>query len=258
MSYPRRILAKLKHAVQSRVPGAAPDPETATGLDLNPIYDRLTSEIIRAHVAPGTIAIDVGANVGGIVAELVSHAPSARHLAFEPIPHLAAKVRATYPSVSVHEVALAAEAGELEFHHVRDLPDYSGLRQRTYPDGVGDVELITVAVRRLDDVIAEDAAGETISLIKIDVEGAELGVLQGGRQTIETHRPLVVFEHGVGGANHYGTEPEHVWDFFAEIGFGLSTLQAFTSGGAPLTRDEMHEQYHRGTNYYFIAHPPTT
>ena len=141
MSTLRRYLGPLKRRIlRQDLPRPSFDANAA-GADLNPVYDQLTSAIIRGYVHPWTIAIDVGANIGGIVAELVEHQPRARHLAFEPIPHLADQVRTAYPSVSVHEVALSAESGgEVEFHHVRDLPDYSGLKARTYPDGVGDVE----------------------------------------------------------------------------------------------------------------------
>ena len=48
-------------------------------------------------------------------------------------------------------------------------------------------------VRRLDEVLA---AGSTppVSVMKIDVEGAELAVVRGASQTIERDRPFVVFE----------------------------------------------------------------
>ena len=36
---------------------------------------------------------------------------------------------------------------------------------------------------------------ENVDFLKIDVEGAELDVLRGGMNTIETHRPIITTEH---------------------------------------------------------------
>jgi FkbM family methyltransferase len=51
----------------------------------------------------------------------------------------------------------------------------------------------TVALRRLDDIVAE-APPERIDVIKMDVEGAELRVLHGAVATIQKYRPIILFE----------------------------------------------------------------
>ena len=43
---------------------------------------------------------------------------------------MAADLRERFPGVSVHQVALAAEPGATQFHHVVSNPGYSGILQR--------------------------------------------------------------------------------------------------------------------------------
>jgi FkbM family methyltransferase len=243
-----------RQEVEPAADGETTDPPT-TPLDvpLNAVYDELTAQIIRDVVHPGTIAIDVGAHHGDILSHMVAAAPEERHIAMEPLPDLAVGLRERFPSVSVHEVALDAEGGsEVSFHHVVSNPGYSGLRRRRYDRPHEQVELITVRTARLDDLVPADA---DVALIKIDVEGGELGVLQGGLGTIRRCRPVVVFEHGLGGSDFYGTRPETVYDLLAGAGLDVSLLQRWAGSEAALSREEFVEQYETNENYYFVAAP---
>jgi FkbM family methyltransferase len=218
----------------------------------NDQYDRWTLEVIRRVVADGDAGIDVGAHSGSILTEIVAASPSGRHFAFEPIPTLAAGLRERFPHVDVHEVALSDAPGSATFHHVTSNPSYSGLLERRYDRPNEQVELTTVEVARLDDIVPDDTP---VRFIKIDVEGAELQVLRGGARTLDRHQPVVVFELGLGASDRYGTTPAMVHRFFAEHGYAVSLLDAWLGNGKPLPLDELAEQYESAENYYFIAHP---
>jgi len=62
-----------------------------------------------------------------------------------------------------------------------------------YPEQAGLARKIRVAVRRLDDWAAENAVGVTrqVDLVKIDVQGFEDRVVQGGESTLRSTRYLV-------------------------------------------------------------------
>jgi Methyltransferase FkbM domain len=92
------------------------------------------------------------------------------------------------------------------------------LRLGTSPS---DVRQIAVQTERLDDVL-DDSYVPT--LIKIDVEGAELGVLRGAVETLHRHRPVVVFEHGLGGADLYDTHPTELFDLLDGAGMRIFDL----------------------------------
>src|SRR5438132_7880121 len=158
--------------------------------------------------------VDVGAHEGAVLAEIVRVAAAGRHIAFEPLPAFAERLRASFPTVDVRNAALGNETGERSFVSVRDQPALSGFRERTYP-GPMQRDMITVGVERLDDALP---AGYVPALIKIDVEGAEREVLEGALETIARHRPIVVFEHGKGAAPVYGTSPRGVFALLVEQG----------------------------------------
>ena len=50
---------------------------------------------------------------------------------------------------------------------------------------------LIVELKKLDDVIPTDV---TIDFIKIDVEGAELGVLKGAKNVLLKNKPIIIFE----------------------------------------------------------------
>ncbi len=69
-------------------------------------------------------------------------------------------------------------------------------------------------------------------VIKIDVEGAEQQVLEGALETLRRHRPIVIFEHGTGSAEAFGTCPGDIYQLLREQGRGcestISTVRGHT------------------------------
>lgn len=211
-------------------------------------HDALAT-VFAAALAPDSNAIDVGAHGGDVLDDLLRIAPHGHHLAFEPLPGLAAQLQRRLPQVDVRAVALSDANGTAEFAHVVDRPGWSGLRERPTPDGAAArVERITVPTQRLDDALPP---GYVPTLIKVDVEGAELQVLDGARATLATHRPLVVFEHGLGSADHYGTRPDDVHALFTATGHRIFDLQ----GGGPYDRAAFAHAFQNATRVNFLARP---
>jgi FkbM family methyltransferase len=205
---------------------------------------RLIAHSLRADAD----CIDVGAYHGDVLADILRVAPRGRHIAYEPLPHLHALLVQRFPGVDIRRAALSDRDGEADYVHVRDLPQYSGLRERTYPRPV-DREHITVATERLDDHLPEGCAP---ALVKIDVEGAECLVLAGALRTITEHRPTVVVEHGPGGSDHYGSTPAELHRLLcAEAGLRIFDLD----GDGPYSLDRLEESYATGARWNYVAHP---
>eukprot|EP01034_Spumella_vulgaris_P000242 gene242-333_t len=157
----------------------------ALGLDLtrNQQMDRLTYRIIRGHLQAGSNGIDVGCHKGEVLEWFLKFAPQGKHIGFEPIPQLFERLKTQFADTdcTFYNYALSAETGETEFVYVPEAPAYSGLKERDYDGKTVHPQRIPIQVRRLDDILPQDLR---IDLLKIDVEGGELGVLQGAIETL--------------------------------------------------------------------------
>jgi FkbM family methyltransferase len=213
-------------------------------------YDRQTLEVMRRHLREESSCIDIGANEGEILRNMTKLSPRGRHVAFEPIPHLAAKLQANFPGVAVYEAACADRSGVADFVVVENAPAYSGLRRRIYDRPDAKLSTIQVRVVRVDDLVTHP-----IALIKIDVEGGEYHALLGAERTIRTSRPVVVFEAGANGTGQYGVEPEDFTSFFDRLGYHVSTMDRWLASRPPLTKEEFVDNWYGGGDFYFIASP---
>jgi FkbM family methyltransferase len=219
-------------------------------------YDHLTEMVMQKVLTPAAVCVDVGCHVGQILRIMMRYAPQGQFLAFEPIPSLCAKLRTDFdsPNVAVYELALSDAVGISQFNLVTSNPAYSGLRKRRY-DRPNEIDTtIKVSTDTFDNVIAH-GPNQRIDFIKIDVEGAEYHVLAGAKRCLTDDKPVVVFEHGLGATDCYDKGPEEVFDLLQRCGMRVSLMQGFLLGKSSLTRAAFCDQFRRGKNYYFVAHP---
>ncbi|HZS62158.1 MAG TPA: FkbM family methyltransferase [Gemmatimonadaceae bacterium] len=151
---------------------------------------RLDPELAMARrvLRPGAGIADIGANTG-----LWTYAMGRTTAvdAFEPLPGPARVLRAlatTLPAARVHEVALSNREGEATLYvpYLNGHP-HSELARFAPPEGRYDT--VVVPMRTLDSYSLRN-----VGLLKIDVEGHELAVLEGARQTIASQRPVLLIE----------------------------------------------------------------
>jgi FkbM family methyltransferase len=192
--------------------------------------DELAIAAVLAAALPGEgTYVDVGTNRGQVLSHALRVAPAGRHLAFEPVPALVAEVRAAFPQVECRQLALGASRGRVQFCHFTRLDGWSGLRRNpSISDEQGRPEYFDVDVSTLD----EEIGSLRPKVVKIDVEGAELAVLEGARSLLAGARPLVIFEHVPETAAVYGHAPEAPWDLLAQAGYRVFSI----TGEGPFTR----------------------
>jgi FkbM family methyltransferase len=222
-------------------------------LTQNHRYDLQTKKIMRQILGPESNTIDVGCHKGEVLEWMLQLAPRGQHFGFEPIPDLFVALSDKYlgtPNCHIVEVALSDQIGRTSFNYVTTNPAYSGIRRRRYDrEGEKDTQ-IEVQLNTLDNLIDPQTR---IRLIKIDVEGAEWQVLNGAKNLILRDKPYIVFEHGLGASDIYGTKPGHIFSFFEEMGMQLSTLGGFLDRKQVLTSAAFTKLYDTSKEYYFIA-----
>lgn len=160
-------------------------------------------EFLASTVKPGQVIYDVGANVGFftlLAARLTG--PGGKVISFEPLPenllHLRRNVeRNQFRNVTIQPLALGAASEERVFH-VSERPTWGKLEKAgsARPDKY--LADIKVAVARLDDLLSKGEIPPP-DFVKIDVEGAEVEVLEGARETLARFGPILIVElHGTG------------------------------------------------------------
>jgi FkbM family methyltransferase len=135
------------------------------------------------HCAADTL-IDAGANKGQFSLAVRKLRPGARIIAFEPLPEAADTFERMFVDDSLTELmpyALAGTEGSAQFH-VADRTDSSSLLMpgegQALAFGVLAASTIDVPLKRLDQCLDISTLEHPI-LLKVDVQGGELGVFDG-------------------------------------------------------------------------------
>ena len=160
-----------------------------------------TANTLQKLVKPGDIIFDVGANIAAHTPGLAhSVGPSGRVYAFEPADFAFAKLRrnlALNPELEARThpqqpllAATPSHTAEPEIYASWPLKKDDSV----HPKHRG--RLVSTAHATVDTQSAFVARQEIVRLdfIKMDVDGHELPVLQGGRETLRRFQPLLVME----------------------------------------------------------------
>jgi FkbM family methyltransferase len=141
-------------------------------------------ELADALLGGGGVFIDIGANHGLLSFGLAGrHADKISFHLFEPNPRMLPSLQrslALYPAMqcTLNATALSDRAGQVGFLIEEE---HSGMSRVVATGGV------TVASVTLDDYL-DRAQIDVVGLVKIDVEGHELGVLRGARASLVSRR----------------------------------------------------------------------
>lgn len=152
---------------------------------------KLEKFFIQNEVDQKRVAIDVGASYGFVTEYLSQSFDEVK--SFEIVPQIrqCLEINVDYREMNNVEVFPYGLSNEEKTIDIWFNPLYTG-HSSAYMNGDINREGDTIEceVRTLDSFQFEN-----VDFLKIDVEGAELDVLRGGMNTIETHRPIITTEH---------------------------------------------------------------
>jgi FkbM family methyltransferase len=159
-------------------------------------FEGAETSCARDLVRPGTVAIDVGANVGMFTVPLaLAVGEAGRVLAIEPSPGNVARLtdnlqRNELTNVVVREIAVAEEPGEV----VLQLGVDAALHSTTIVcEDRGAGESVVVPAETLD-AVWSGAGSPEVSFLKIDTEGGEFAILHGAQHLLRTCAPPILLE----------------------------------------------------------------
>jgi FkbM family methyltransferase len=200
-------------------------------------FERLTRGLLLDALRPGDVMIDVGAHVGIVTLQAARHVGRDGHVhSVEPTPANADMLRRNVEAgelanVSVHECAAGSEPGTAVLHQMGLTHLNSLVGANPYSSESSGVE---VPVHRLDDLV-----DGRVDAIKIDVEGAELEVLEGaGRILAENPGLTLCVEWNPMWLRRAGHSPLHLLDALSDRGFA-PTLVADESRHLVVSVDEI-------------------
>lgn len=176
-------------------------------------YRSADGEFLEKVLEPGGLVVDVGANIGMISiqsAKLVG--PAGRVIAIEPNPRIISYCKKNIvlnglENITPIQTAMGSEEGSVLFN-CDDCDD----RSRVVSEGGIRVPLTTL------DKIMEREPNRKIHLLKIDVEGFELSVLEGARESLKRTQWLYI-EVESQNYSQYGKKAQDVMTILDESGF---------------------------------------
>jgi FkbM family methyltransferase len=195
--------------------------------------------IIGRHVWRGDVVCDIGANKGSFIYWLSWYVGDGRVIAFEPQPELARALANVCRAIGLGNVTVEARAVDA----------HSGIRELFIPEGhqpgaslhhrareAGRFTTLPVPVVSLDEYFDEN---DRVTLLKIDVEGAEFAVLKGAERILRQYAPLLVFE-----CENRHLSPGNVQDVFSWLA-GLGYEGSFVARGKLLPVAEFDAAVHQ-------------
>lgn len=195
--------------------------------------------------------LDIGANIGLISLALLQKFPSLQIDAFEPGSHQYSILNATIKynhlesQVKLHQLALGNYDGTADFF-AHDEKDSSG-------DGLVDtgrakfVRKFQVDIRKLD-TWWDQLGKPPVDVIKVDTEGAELFVLEGATELLNTNKPIVLLEIWPGNLDNYPYKAQDILSWLNNHNYDLETLNG------QLILPSFSDKYW-GKEFSFIARP---
>lgn len=182
------------------------------------------SRWIAKEARAGGLLVDVGANAGYFTLLWLRGGRENRAYCFEPgrrpVQYLAANLEGNRLTgrATVDRRAVGAEAGRMAFDPGHE--DQTGWGGLVPASSAATVETEVV---RLDDVFD---TSERISVLKIDVEGADTWVLEGAERLLASGAVRTVFfEHNEPRMKALGVDPGRATEFLRRFGFRVSPLR---------------------------------
>ncbi len=182
-------------------------------------HEKTLTELFKQVIKPTDVVFDIGANIG---LHTLTFARLAEYVvAFEPNPSLIPNLRKTIsnlPNATLHELCLTANDETVQFH----IADWDHMLSSLSNWTGQPTHAIDIPGRALDSLLAEGSIPKP-TVLKIDVEGAELIVFRGAEKLLSgPDAPrAIIFEELNSSSRNLGIADGAAADFLKERGYSL-------------------------------------
>lgn len=217
-------------------------------------YESDETVFLKSVFCDGDVLLDVGANLGWYSLVLGRHRPWAKVFAFEPIPSTVSVLKRNIELNKLDNVepiclGVSDREGELSFLYAPDVSGATSLKVLGQKRGKSVIQSVVCKVTRLDSFCAN--RNLVPAILKIDVEGAELMVLQGAGDVLQ-HAPIILVELLRKWSQAFNYHPNDVFHYLEKFGY---RAWVFAEDGSGLLQPcESVDEETAQTNFLFM-HP---
>jgi FkbM family methyltransferase len=202
-----RAVLGLQNKTQFKRGGINWDLDLSQGIDfaifLQGGFEPETIKTYKKHVVPGSVVLDIGANIGAHALPLASMVGNkGKVIAFEPTDYAYEKLTRNIElnqELKLRITAIQAMlVGSNQDIKPESIPSSWSLEQNDssnkHPVHLGEYQSLEKArMLRLDDWCNEKKL-DRLDLVKIDVDGYEIDVLKGAVNTLNKYTPIIMME----------------------------------------------------------------
>lgn len=191
--------------------------------------------MLRLGVKDDVVIFDIGANIGQSIEEYRRLFPGSVITSFEPLPRCFDELIEKYqgkPGITLRNIAFSEKPGRGTFHATRCSTVSSLLRpdrriQELSPKRNYDFDIIQVNIDTIDQYCLSNDI-ETMDILKIDVQGAELAVLKGAERLLSGDRIRLIYLEVICADNYEGqSDLQSLIQYLAQWRYALWDFRPF-------------------------------
>jgi len=205
-------------------------------------YGSYENDIQLAMIAAtqdDSVVFDVGANIGVSSIPLLSKRPRCRVVSIEASPGVLAYLNKTHQECAfkerweiVRKAAIQRPGKDISFTvHGSGGDVFDGILHTGRAPSATTVPVPTTSI----DTEWELRDCPKVSLLKIDTEGAEIGVLNGAVKCLKACRPYIITEWCPKNFKAYGNRPEEMWNLARDLDYSVFAIPSMS----PVTRPDI-------------------
>ena len=191
------------------------------------VYEHENIKMLLSLIRPNTVYFDVGANIGLMSVPILRSRPDCKVVSFEPSPNSLPYLMKTFEQSPFRNrwTIIGKGAG----NHIGDQCFFASSKEMGAFDGFADTDKISGKQEIVIPVTTIDAewkvmGSPSVSMIKMDVEGAELQALGGALRCIAKERPSLLIEWNENHFQAHNVLPGDLLSFVDSINYATFSM----------------------------------